>query len=332
MSQKLRSDVQEISGAMNLSDEQKQALNTLPVGTAVVRLADEYPEPFIVKIRRCPIREGSVSDKAIKAKWGTNYTDTGSNSSIQTSLQAVSPIPPPDKNSENNRNSINIENNTHPPSPNTEDKKSSAIVTNQPNNKLNREEIRFLSDVATRPLSTTVSRYLRLNLSRRRGNAIRQSLASAGIIESVTIITRSGQVVLYQLTEFGRTVCSAAGVGVGIELKPRPRESLEHSFWVNRTAEYFERKGYEMTREHSIKGNGAIDLLAVRPGQSIAIEVETGKSDIKSNLSHIKRSGFDKMILVATSPSAISACRKAIGTVEEGGSATIELLTWLDIS
>jgi len=36
-----------------------------------------------------------------------------------------------------------------------------------------REEIRFLTDVAIRPLSTTVSRYHRLNLSRRRGNAIR---------------------------------------------------------------------------------------------------------------------------------------------------------------
>ena len=39
---------------MNLTDEQKEALNTLPVGTAVVRLADEYPEPFLVKIPRLP--------------------------------------------------------------------------------------------------------------------------------------------------------------------------------------------------------------------------------------------------------------------------------------
>jgi energy-coupling factor transporter ATP-binding protein EcfA2 len=43
LSQKLRSDVQTISGAMNLSDEQKESLSTLPVGTAVVRLADEFP-------------------------------------------------------------------------------------------------------------------------------------------------------------------------------------------------------------------------------------------------------------------------------------------------
>jgi hypothetical protein len=50
LSQKLRSDVQTIAGAMNLTDEQKEALNTLPVGTAVVRLADEFPEPFVVRI------------------------------------------------------------------------------------------------------------------------------------------------------------------------------------------------------------------------------------------------------------------------------------------
>nr|MDD5134563.1 DUF87 domain-containing protein [Phycisphaerae bacterium] len=179
LSQKLRSDVQEIAGAMNLTDEQKQSLNTLPVGTAVVRLADEYPEPFLVKIRLCPIREGSVSDKAVKAKWGSNYSDTSSNSSIRACLGEISPVSVPDRKNENKWNNLNMENNkdTHPPSPNnTADKKSSAIVTNLPSNKLNREETRFLSDVATRPLSTTVSRYQRLNLSRRRGNAIRQSL------------------------------------------------------------------------------------------------------------------------------------------------------------
>jgi len=49
LSQKLRSDVQVMASAMNLSDEQKQALNTLAVGTAVVRLADEHP--------------GAISDK-----------------------------------------------------------------------------------------------------------------------------------------------------------------------------------------------------------------------------------------------------------------------------
>lgn len=187
--------------------------------------------------------------------------------------------------------------------------------------------MRFLADVASRPLSTTVPRYQRLSLSRRRGNAIRQSLLSAGIIEDVPIATRSGQVVLYQLTDFGRSLCSSTGIDPG----PRSRESLEHRFWINRTADYFEKKGYDLTREHPIKGNGAIDLLAERPGERIAIEVETGKSDIKTNLSKIKDVGFDRIVMVATSPAAVSSCQKAIDNVPSSSTSAVEFLTWLDI-
>ena len=43
----------------------------------------------------------------------------------------------------------------------------------------------LLTDVAARPLSTTVARYQRLHLSRRKGNAIRQDLSQAGLIEPV---------------------------------------------------------------------------------------------------------------------------------------------------
>jgi hypothetical protein len=190
---------------------------------------------------------------------------------------------------------------------------------------MTREAIRFLSDVAARPLSTTVSRYQRLNLSRRRGNAVRQFLAAAGIIEAVAIATRSGQVILCQLTDFGRTACQTVGIDAG----PRPRASLEHSFWVMRAAEHFEDKGYAVTREHVIKGNGAVDLLAERPGERVAIEVETGKSDIPGNLGKILAADFDKVVMVATTPAAVTACRAAIGALKDG--AEVDLVTWLDI-
>jgi hypothetical protein len=196
-----------------------------------------------------------------------------------------------------------------------------------PNQRLNREEIRFLTDVATRPLSTTVSRYQRLNLSRRRGNAIRQHLAAADIIKAVTIATRSGQVVLYELTELGRSLCTSAHIEIG----PRPRESLEHRYWVGQTAKYFEKQGYDVTREHPIKGNGAIDILAQRHGTRTAVEVETGKSNITTNLAKTKDAGFDKIVFVATSATAVSACQKAIEAIEPGKSAKVELMTWLDI-
>jgi hypothetical protein len=298
LSQKLRSDVQAIAGAMNLSDEQKEALNTLAIGTAVVRLADEHPEPFLVKIPLCPVREGSVSDSAIRAQFGGCYSDTRPNRVAQRQPEAVSPIPVPDKNSENNRNNQDKhEEDTHPPSPKESEKKGGLPDSKpEPPRNLSPEEKRFLTDIITRPLSTTVSRYHRLNLSRRRGNAVRESLASAGIIERVVIATRSGQIVLFELTDPGRASCSALGIDPG----PKPRESLEHMFWVDRTAKHFENDGYEVKREHPIKGNGAVDILATRPGETAAVEIETGKSDTSENLGKIAHAEFDRIVLVAT--------------------------------
>jgi len=331
LNQKLRSDVQAMASAMNLTDEQKQVLNTLPIGTAVVRLADEHPEPFLVKIPLCQIREGSVPDKAVKSCWTGYYGDTSVNRTEQSFIEAVPPIPSLDRNAEI---SISKNKQTHPPSPNeskeTEGKASLSFDSKPkpPNKNLSREEIRFLADIVARPLSATVSRYQRLNLSRRRGNAVRQSLASAGIIERVTIATRCGQVVLYQLTDFGRTVCSSVNIDPG----PRPRASLEHMFWVNKVAQYFEKKGYDVLREHPVKGNGAVDILAKKPGENVAIEVETGKSDVKANLKKIKKGEFDRVVLVATSPEAVTACQKAVTDTSHAALPAIELLSWLDIA
>ena len=196
-----------------------------------------------------------------------------------------------------------------------------------PKETLSREEIRLLADIATRPLSTTVSRFQRLNLSRRRGNAMRQHLADAGIIEAVPLATRSGQVVLNQLTDHGRTTCESVGMDPG----PVPRASLEHQYWVMKVAEQFEKKGYETTLEHPVPGDGTIDLLAERPGERIAIEVETGKSDIKENLAKLQSAGFDRVVFVATSPAAVTACHKAFSSESLGVSGRLEIMTWLDL-
>ena len=133
--------------------------------------------------------------------------------------------------------------------------------------------------------------------------------------------TRSGQVVLYQLTDFGRSACSSIGVDPGA----KSHESLEHRFWINRTAKHFEKKGYEVTYEHPVKGNGAIDILAQKPGVQVAIEIETGKSDIKSNLQKMLKGNFDRTILVATTGIAVESCQKVIDSMKDKEINKIEL-------
>ena len=331
LSQKLRADIQAIAGAMNLTDEQKEALSTLPIGTTIVRLADEHPESFLVRVPRFPIVEGSVSDDQVRERMRTYSTDSEPSSPAFSERPAVPPVPAADEKEENY---------SHPPPPaespmNLSGSEAPSDSSDDPEDQpprdlpeMTREEIRFLADVAARPLSTTVSRYQRLNLSRRKGNAVRQQLASAGLVSAVAIATRSGQVVLYQLSEHGRTLCREIGIDPGTIL----RASLEHQFWAERAAEYLESEGLEVTREHPIPGDGIIDLLAERPGVKVALEVETGKSDIEENIRKLKNAGFDRIILLATCPEAVGACQKAMVATAAEAKAPVELMTWLDLN
>ena len=333
LSQKLRGDIQVMAAAMNLTDEQKQALSTLPVGTAIVRLADEHPEPFLIRVPRFSVREGSVSDQAVRSRMAAYSGDSSANSRASELPAAVSPLPLPDRNS----TAIIEENNKmkpkdpHPPTPGqskSRDFGPDPPIPEEPETaRMSRDEIRFLADAAARPLSTTVARYQRLNLSRRKGNAIREALTKAGMIQAAAIATRSGQVVLNELTDFGRAVCDDLSIDAG----PRPRESLEHRYWVRKACEHFERRGYDVTREHHVNGNGAVDLLAERPGERVAVEVETGKSDIRGNLTKLRDADFDRIVLVATSAAAAGACQNAAESVERGQQPVVELLTWLDV-
>lgn len=326
LSQKLRGDIQAIAGAMNLSDEQKEALNTLPVGSAIVRLADEFPEPFLVTVPRFPVVEGSVTDDQVRSRMAAYSTDSGPSGPVQTLTPAITPIPAADKNELNN---------PHPPSPNespmsSAEADSSADSDPEPPElpEMSREEMRFLADVAARPLSGTVSRYQRLNLSRRKGNAVRLQLTGAGLIEPLPIATRAGQVVLYQLTDLGRSVCDHLGMEAGSAARP----GLEHRFWVNKIKNHFEDQNYEVVLDHQVPGDGIIDLVAERAGEQIAIEVETGKSDIEQNIRKHQNSGFARIILLATSPAAVGACQKAVQSLGAPSQPMVQLWTWLDIS
>ena len=322
MSQKLQADVRVIGSAMNLTDEQKQAISTLPIGSAVVRLADEHAEPFLVNVPRCPVREGSVTDAQVRQRMAGDSGDSRVHSPLKPEWLVIPPIPSPDRTNQSRSQS-------HPPSPEattiTEAEHESSLP--EPPPIMSAEEERFLADLSARPLSTTVSRYQRLHLSRRRGNAVRQHLTKAGVIESVPIATRSGQVVLYQLTEDGRAVCRDHGIDPG----PVRRTSLEHAYWARRAGQHFEKMGYEVRHEHAVEDNGVIDLLAERAGQRLAIEIETGKSDIRGNIEKLRHAGFDRLVMIATSPSAAIACRKVLDSRERGEPPAVELLTWLDV-
>jgi uridine kinase len=65
--QMLPQDVETVSWIMQLRDE-KNYFTMLPVGTAIVKLAERYFQPFLVKVPYNSLKEKRVTDEAIKNK------------------------------------------------------------------------------------------------------------------------------------------------------------------------------------------------------------------------------------------------------------------------
>lgn len=63
-------------------------------------------------------------------------------------------------------------------------------------------------------------------------------------------------------------------------------------------AQHYKAKGYKVEKELPIDDGKAIDLVATKGNERTAIEIETGKSDVKANVKKCKEAGFGKVIVV----------------------------------
>jgi len=160
---------------------------------------------------------------------------------------------------------------------------------------LSPKEQKFLSDVITHPFSGIVERYKRLHMSRRKGNTIKEKCLKKNLIEAVTVLTRTGKVVLLQFTGSGRRLLRNTGLQVKQSLR---HESLVHGFWKQRAAKHYESLGYNVSEEEPV--NGYTDLVIEKNGDRFAIEIETGKSNWLTNVRKNIKHGFKNIIIVTT--------------------------------
>ena len=110
------------------------------------------------------------------------------------------------------------------------------------------QEKEYVIDILKSPLSGVVERNSRLKISARRGNNLKDSLVSKGLIETKEISTRSGRTILAQLTRKG---CNILG-RLGYESKDGIRRyGLLHEFWRDNVRRYCEKLGHKVTLEKS---------------------------------------------------------------------------------
>lgn len=95
---------------------------------------------------------------------------------------------------------------------------------------------------------------------------------------------------------------------LGLDGKNPERGSLAHEYWKRFYAQRFRDLGYKIQME-ALRKSGNVDVVARKGAENIAIEIETGKSDIIRNVKQDLLSGFDKVLIVAVD-------KKALGKVE----------------
>jgi hypothetical protein len=169
---KHRTDVNAMSQAMLLKDEDKAILGNLQIGEAVVRLQGRAAGPFMIKVPEFTIHKGSVTDTDVIH----HMTRLGLLSvRDQPVLRQPAVLQAPE--------------NTAAP-----DLRPRAVTT----------ESALLQDVERYPDSGIAERYKRLGLSVRQGQKAKNTLVDSGLVVEEVQATRVGKLRVLGLTEQGR--------------------------------------------------------------------------------------------------------------------------------
>ena len=78
--------------------------------------------------------------------------------------------------------------------------------------------------------------------------------------------------------------------------------------------------GYTVQEECPVGEGKTVDLVARGKGKTIAIEIETGKSDAVANIHKCLAAGFDEVISATTSALVMRAVEKGTAELGESGS------------
>ncbi|MCC6678626.1 MAG: hypothetical protein IT436_15945 [Phycisphaerales bacterium] len=284
----------------------------LPVGHAVIKLQDRWRRPFLVRFPKVAVVKGSVSDERL-SRWMAGHTDAGA-----AVGNAAGPLRPGSAEwGADARHSLQVR--RVPPA----DRPLSDV------------ELSFIEDVLVHSDDGVKARYRRLGLSGHTGHAIKQRLVREGWLEaSVVPVGRSSRKVVLRPTRDANemlglaipdphpdpgTPSSAAPRGDGI-LAAAPtddqgakqrRESLAHEYWKRVFAQRLDAAGYAVSIEAArpAPSQGFADVVGIQGKSSIAVEVETGRSDVVANARLGLLGGYGRVVVAVTD-------RAVLGRVE----------------
>ena len=248
-------DVQSLGDAMQVSYKDNALFGQLPVGKAIVKLQARFNQPFLIEIPKESLPKGTVTDLDLMQLYKRDSSNSVQTETIQQTTEINKLIP------------------------------ESRKEDNRPINEL--EEL-FIKDVLKNPFDGVVRRYSRLNLSRRRGNVIREKLIAKGVLNAVDVFLKKGKIVLLEPTYKMKQSLEKKGI---FKINHRAG-GLPHQYWKSKLKYEFKRNGFKVEEEKPIGNGESVDLFAKKDNLKIGIEIEASSRGL-ININKLLNAGYD---------------------------------------
>jgi uncharacterized protein DUF87 len=144
----------------------------------------------------------------------------------------------------------------------------------------------FLTNIIERPLDGVDERTKGLGIHPSTISSLHTSLSQQELIKTVNVDKKK----LFEITDRGKIIAEKLGIHIP---RKQTKGGIEHTYWIHQTVQFLKKHEFQPTCEV----NG-IDIVDKKNG--IAIEIETGKSDLSSNLLKLKESRFSRCFILAT--------------------------------
>jgi hypothetical protein len=141
-----------------------------------------------------------------------------------------------------------------------------------------------LEDIGLNPLYGLVKRFKKLGLKVSNGYKVIEELTTLRLIKPLTIDGNR----LYELTSQGKKI-------LGKKITHKGRGGLEHRYYVEKIKEHFiQNEGFTFLEKDDI------DLVVEKLDKRLAIQMETGKSNIQANLFKLGKYNADLKYVLTT--------------------------------
>lgn len=268
-------EIQSMAYTMGLNDEQRESLNSLPIKTAIVKLAGRYPRPFLIHIPELQV-DKSISDAEV-----STY--------MQDKFAALTPQKP--------------EPDTTVKSP-EETPVSEEAEPMEKSEKIDDNERRLLWDIKNHPFTPATERLSSLKFTNYMGQKLYSVLIEKGLVRELEIKTnyRGRPQKFYELTDKGVELVGAQVLGQG-------KGGFEHRLHQHRLKDVFEKQGYQVVIEEFSNGKN-VDLGLNKDGQNIAVEIIISSQNAIDNIEKDIASGWKIVWLLCNTQTILDSVKK----------------------